>query len=539
MKKFLAILNISVLFTVLGTQNIFADEWSVVSSTDSRDAVNIVAAGEWDIPQGGNLGSLLQYNRPTSDGYVPKVCTKYGDDICSVSRLKNLQAAFVFPNCSASVSSWCISDAVISLSEKPAVKAKFIRYVEGNTYPGDSSIKLPTGGTISLWKIEDERIPSDLYFAVKISGWANWTTGVPFFHQTSGNVYAVRLLKDPSYQPNKYLVSDNGIPIQQFGTKCKNPIFVEDGLCASSVFFPENVSVELSVNLPNHVGGFFTSRMNSPELSVSTAFEGIKVIRIKGSPLMVPRFGIPLTRDDARYLSPGLSDKFNLQWSITENREDGWGLKIFDQLRVLGHDKASGYSSVWNFSTLSSSEDNSQSAVNYRMASTSNYALKCKIPQSELLGYMSTNAMIYDPTAPAFENDEIVYTVASMHFQPDGVTPQLGYYSLLVSRKLASCLYKNDGIPIRAAVSITHPNDSSTVISTESVRVIGDYFALDISGFNYSTPSIGIKYEYESKTNALPLKAPEPKKSIICIKGKLVKKVVSKAPKCPSGYRKK
>jgi hypothetical protein len=69
-------------------------------------------------------------------------------------------------------------------------------------------------------------------------------------------------------------------------------------------------------------------------------------------------------------------------------------------------------------------------------------------------------------------------------------------------------------------------------------------------GFTFSTPSIKVKLSQEAVTpapsatpTATPVPATKPidakKTVIVCMKGKVVKKVTAIKPKCPTGYKKK
>jgi hypothetical protein len=72
-----------------------------------------------------------------------------------------------------------------------------------------------------------------------------------------------------------------------------------------------------------------------------------------------------------------------------------------------------------------------------------------------------------------------------------------------------------------------------------------------VAGFTFSTPQIKVKLEVPKveptptpSTTATPtptatLKPAPLQKTIVCVKGKVTKKVTGTTPKCPTGYKKK
>jgi hypothetical protein len=78
----------------------------------------------------------------------------------------------------------------------------------------------------------------------------------------------------------------------------------------------------------------------------------------------------------------------------------------------------------------------------------------------------------------------------------------------------------------------------------------GNVYVLTARGFHFSSPKLSFKLVEERKVEVNPSPSPTPavslipevvktKKTISCIKGKVVKKVTAFSPKCPKGYKKK
>ncbi|MSO33840.1 MAG: hypothetical protein EXQ80_05435 [Candidatus Nanopelagicaceae bacterium] len=173
-------------------------------------------------------------------------------------------------------------------------------------------------------------------------------------------------------------------------------------------------------------------------------------------------------------------------------------------------------------------------------------------------------------TSPArFEDDSLIYDVAGAHEGYDGKVFK-GSYDLVMSSEVARCLYNFSSAPIRATISVTSSTGEVQNIATELVNEKNGWLTLSAKNFTFSAPTIRIKLSQDApiskiapiskdapvavaKEDKQPVpvaevkeaKQPEAakvlnpvaKKTIICTKGKLIKKVSGTTPKCPAGYR--
>jgi hypothetical protein len=521
-------------------------EWRPIQWSPQQYVINILGLAESDISMGGNAGSILQYNSPTSTGYVPIKCEFYGDSICTSNRL-DLQASVVMPKCEGEATSWCIRQFSAIDSTGHPVTANFIKYVDGSGYPKNSDIGLPEGGRISIWRISNQKDSDPIYYALKFGGSIRWLAGKPFYFQTSGIIYPIRIDKNLSYRAVKLINSGGGINFFQSGMKCENAIYVQDGECGVLDSFPENIGFNVSFVVPTSITGFLSARIMKSDVVSSQIDSERKLITIQGSPLRIPRLGLVLTRDQALELNPDLGSA-SMNYMAFDNRQDGHTFKILNNLRNWSGDKSTGNSRVWNFTTLDSS-NSTTAGFDANGKIRVDYVAKCKVSSSLLLGSVSTNSMVLDPGPPNFVDNEFVYNVAGMHYETDGVTPFKGYYSLRIAKSLAKCLYSNSGVPIRASVSIADENGVSQSIRTETIKDDGDYYTMELAGFTFSNPIIRVKYEFEEAVKTIPTPvavnpsspaAPTAVKklTITCIKGKLIRKVTAIKPVCPKGFKK-
>jgi hypothetical protein len=119
-----------------------------------------------------------------------------------------------------------------------------------------------------------------------------------------------------------------------------------------------------------------------------------------------------------------------------------------------------------------------------------------------------------------------------LHYGPDGKTPNLGTYDLVLRSDAARCLYGFSSAPVSATVSIAGADGSQSVATTVVTEKDG-WLKMKAAGFTFSEKQIKVKITQESVAIA------KKKSTITCVKGKITKKVSAVSPKCPAGFKKK
>lgn len=111
-----------------------------------------------------------------------------------------------------------------------------------------------------------------------------------------------------------------------------------------------------------------------------------------------------------------------------------------------------------------------------------------------------------------------------------------GYFEATISKEMGQCLW---GIDLSkqsvAQMSISYPSETGVEVLTISGKFDGKNYHLFSANFHYSNPTISLKLVQESKPVAATT-VPN-KKTIFCIKGKVVKRINAENPKCPKGYK--
>ena len=174
----------------------------------------------------------------------------------------------------------------------------------------------------------------------------------------------------------------------------------------------------------------------------------------------------------------------------------------------------------------------------------------CLQDSTRVLGIVSTNAIGYEGASPEFKDGFLNYRVTGIHFGPDGKTPNLGTYDLLLRSDAARCLYGFSNAPISATVSISG-SDGSQNVATTVVSEKDGWLKMKAAGFTFSEKNIKVKLIQEKAAGAEAPKVATPadispiakkvvkKQTITCVKGKVTKKVTAAAPVCPSGLKKR
>jgi hypothetical protein len=166
-------------------------------------------------------------------------------------------------------------------------------------------------------------------------------------------------------------------------------------------------------------------------------------------------------------------------------------------------------------------------------------------------GVIGTNAVVYSDGPPKFDKEEqsLNYTVGASHLDSKGELFK-GYYQLNLRSDVARCLYGFGSAPIQAKIEVSS-SDGTPSVATTVINEKDGWLKMTASGFTFSTPSIKVKFSQAAEPVVTPTPTPSATPSatvkpivtkkivIVCMKGKVIKKVTAIKPKCPTGYKKK
>jgi hypothetical protein len=452
-----------------------------------------------------------------------------------------ISALIVLPPCETITDEWCIDG--LSLYQKGNISivdnAKFVRETEGPTVPKNSELGLPAGGTVSLWQTDSVKhkgnsntyaiyaaVTGDLQKSNSKFSFSNFSAMIFPYSEKNGNYNEAQMsnITDPQGRPN--------IGISGGTAECA---WTERNKCGYIEDFSENTRAKLSIRLGNTLSGWLMGRMSEPIIEVRQISSTQNLITVDSEPVAIPKFQKKIKITDA---TPELLlvDP-QVKYQGMHNDLSSRSLQTFLAWSKVVDDKANGLETVWSIRTT-----------------TNGMGSRCLQDSSKLLGLVSTNAMVYEGTAPSYSDSTLQYKVAGLHFNADG-TPFVGKYDLLMRSEVARCIYGLSNLPISADISITSA-DGNAKVATTVMNESNGWLRLGAYGFTFSAPVIKVKLAQAGKfpletSNLKPKENPSSvgtssaKQTVIrqititCTKGKIVKKITKSQPKCPSGYKRK
>jgi hypothetical protein len=315
------------------------------------------------------------------------------------------------------------------------------------------------------------------------------------------------------------------------------------GTCAAEQELEKDFRYAVSLVIPKNFSGWLQGRLISPEVKIEKISSDLNLLTVNAQAADVPRLIVDIDYSKKNAESDGLfkgnnSYNQNIGFRAGIQADEISTTNYLDKFSEYIKDKANLKSTKWSFKNYASLKNTSSN--------------KCLSSTSQLMGMVTTNSLIYESGVPTFNNSTLEYRVAGLHFNPDG-TIFKGAYDLLLRSEAARCLYNFSNAPISAEISVISA-DGSVQVATTKISESNGWLHLGAYNFTFSNPLIQIKLTQNSALST-PTLIPEPvptsepglkpikeiikKSTIICVKGKVSKKVTAVNPKCPTGYRKK
>jgi hypothetical protein len=482
-----------------------------------RDSIDdkIFSTGE---TAGFNFSGLSQAGQT-------KPCASTADPNCNFNDakwgVKTILATPILTLCTANENEDCIESIEISRSGGAFQKLMFEKYVEGGTcdptaaagcvFPPDRSKKLPRGGKLSVWsEIVDGKV-QEIKYLVSYMYTMNYDDVNKYFVINKVNL-AIR-------------------PMKEINSTRWDSLWFDNGKSGIQYDFQSNTEFKATLHLSNQVVGWFKARMQDVGVEISSFSPTNNRVVVSGKPVIVPIFVI---KKSASSLTPKEKDFIDYLGVVkgVNNGEPG-DPRIFEYIdywRGPLKDVAAHTNTNWIFESTRWTSEN-----------------PCLNATDRVLGVVSTNSMGYDGNPPKFVDGSLNYRVSGFHFGPDGKTPNLGTYDLVLRSDAARCLYGFSSAPVSATVSISGADGAQSVATTVVTEKDG-WLKMKAAGFTYSEKQIKVKITQEGSVGKTISEKVEPispivnkvkKSSITCVKGKVTRKVTAISPKCPSGYKKK
>ena len=522
--------------------------------------------------------SVLQAQSP--EGML--ICKSTQDQYCSTGHTFDYNS--ILKVCENGAESNCISEVNLLDSTGKTTPAIFSKYTvknHMNSYPGDSKLGIPAGSVPSIWSIPGAPHASGSDYAV-IAGmngrvdFAGNPTVIGSFLQVSlvpvvlkdfGT--GVHSLSGGWTAPVDGIYYDACNQFQQTATmknaNCwhvnQEDCFLptnDQGKCFAEEPFKGSPRINVQLRLAKEPNGWLHGRMVDPNVTIKQDSGGVTTLSVTATTTEVPMvyYGA-----DWGSLSPAVQKYWvdcmqagdvcgpDIIVHSLDAKPDFWivgqtlegqrllnlngfpysfgkiALEGMAGITQLNGNRAGAMTSSWSFRTLSNREMNG--------------ANNCFTSTPGIKGLVSTNSTTYSAGPPAFKDGALNYQVASAHFLPDGVTPFKGNYNLVMRSDVARCIYGFSKAPISASISVVSSEGSADVATTVAAEKDG-WIALSANNFQFSAPTIQVKFTQEPLASATVAPKPVAKQiTITCTKGKISKKVTAIKPTCPKGYVKK
>ena len=392
----------------------------------------------------------------------------------------------LFPACGSEGDVYCI-ESLSFRSPSLSAQAEFIGYAGGQTHEAIPSLGLEPAANVSLWRAKGflNSAGTDTY-AVTVRSRQQFNTFEGRFQ-----AYSLDLAVTPyieilgNYQPPTLVerIDVNGLTKVSGGAP-QGCSWSDVGRCGKPADFADGVELGLTIRASNELTGWFRGRVSEPQIAISKLTDKVDRISISGTPVKVPRFHVYAdaqnTPKNVQELFPRGVGGTGLELfegnSVKQVFSTG-GQKTYEVLegmRPAVKDTAAGTSTLWSIESIPLGNE------------------PCFANADGLIGVVSTNATVYDGTAPGFSNGQLTYKVAGLHYAPDGKTLNLGTYDLVMRSDVARCLYGFSAAPVSAKIQVLTDNGEAVVASTVVSEKNG-WLNLAAYGFTFSEKNIKVE----------------------------------------------
>lgn len=444
----------------LGGVNLVKDDWLILTSEYGRDGhhsqLSIQPGG---VEEGGTRGEWIW-------------CKTVNDENCSSSEArKNMLAWSMLPDCSVADSKVCIESIKVGTTTAELVAAKYVSELAGwGDFPGDSSVNLLPGRGLPLYEIDASNpVSTSTKLAVMVRSESFWKSEKKTFSAERLEVEVI---------PYKLLPR---------GSKTLGCSFMVANECAVLQDFNSDTRVELTFNVPNNIGGWFSGRMKAPNISITKLDKNLNTIVVSAEPVEVAALG--LVKNFKNFSSKEKMWQQNHgKWSVGDNLwatgANTWQEDVFPFIEYYRNevkDTSIGTNRVWKFMSIGGGSGS-----------------KCLADKSKVLGLVTTNALGYAGESPQFKNGFLDYKVAGLHYARGGAELNLGVYDFVMRSDTARCLYGFSKAPLSATVSVTNDKGNKTTATTVVSEKNG-WLKMAAYGFTFSKKTIKVKISKKKK----------------------------------------
>lgn len=289
----------------------------------------------------------------------------------------------------------------------------------------------------------------------------------------------------------------------------------------TGVWVPGSVddTFKVTIHVPTSWGRFASGRMSLESFTSQNLGDSAIKLQIVGSSATVPYVQAQLDQSFWLTQTPFKSiGRAPLGLRIGTEQTGEIKSDIWKEIIRVTGDKSTGTQQLWQLSILSHE-------VLYKYVPVNTVPEACINPLSPFVGIVASDAMAVGPKPPTYENGTFEYQVSGTHFSQDGNLTS-GNVTYLLDTRILKCVYKVANSPVNATVTVVNSTGENTVTTTV-VKNVGLATKLEARNIHFSSPRIQVKF------------LPPKKTTLVCVKGKITKKITGVEPKCPTGYKKR
>lgn len=432
-------------------------------------------------------------SRDTNMDQVPVIgnrwCRSFTTDDCRLEDGYILRASAILPVCVADEYN-CVEGLILQSSSSGEVKARQVEGLEaGFTFESIPALGTPVGAGPSLWTADGvpHRGGSSQYVVAANLTFVVSNGNLVQYEALSAAVYPVKEISGQRYKaPVIGTIVTNGVTMWYHDNGEQGSLdgctLTVSGKCWARTDFNPGVRAEVKLRVTNKISGWLHGRLQDPNIAIEPLSPASNRITVGAEPVEIPLMyaesGYSSLDAEAKemlqYQSGYGGFAFGKQWLIYPSFNP-YSRKLIARFASSVNDKAAAVYSSWQFNTVLGQQANQ----------------RCFDSDGGLVGLVTTNAMAYDQFAPTFKDGFLEYSVAGLHYLPDG-KKALGVYDLVVRSDVARCLYGFSDAPVSAKVSVL-TSDGDAVVASTQVSESNGWLRLAAYGFTFSEKKISVK----------------------------------------------
>lgn len=409
------------------------------------------------------------------------VCLGLADPKCIG---KKMLVDAILPKCDGDTQTDCVQ--AVSARDETGVErsGEFSQYFPStapSNFLGDSSAKIPSGSTPSIWKIPgvSHAGGTDFLARVSIQGVVDETHKIfgKFNPSLKVALYPIALT------PGRFKPFDPVLFSTASEDEYGNCAALASGLCAARQDFPEQQSFSITLKLSSVPAGWLRGRLISPIVSYETNASEI-LLKVEAKPALVPAVQVWAEATKIPNIAKSTTCSVDqmcgyLSVWMNDTAVDDW--------RPFYKDKAAWVRGQWNFNN----------------GGSGSFSGSCLSDEGVFHGLVASNASYVNPLFLYSATDKtFTSSVGSPHYDENGRVLQ-GFYSLLVRSSTAKCLYGISQGVMSASVSVTEGADGAQATNVVNVVDDGKWLRVNASGFHYSKPEIKVRLTSNSSESAM------------------------------------